>query len=154
MATSSVHVSHPEIEPVLYVAAHGAIRVAIQEVGQRRGEAELRQHLVQHGIDVRRRRVCGVERRSRVIQCDRLAIVPELPVAEIAAPFDIEPAGALQCHVLGRRVLQLLAGRQHVIEGDIGMEGELFRRADILAHLPQQPIRLVRHDRRGSVCRR
>ena len=43
-----------------------------------------------------------------------------------------EPARALQRYVFGRRVLQPLAGWQHMVEGDIGMEGELLRRADIV----------------------
>jgi hypothetical protein len=60
----------------------------------------------------------------------------------------------LQRDILGGAVLPLLAGPQHVVEGDVGVEGELVRRADILAHLPQHPIRLLHHDRRGGGGRR
>jgi hypothetical protein len=59
------------------------------------------------------------------------SIVLELPVAEITAPLDIEAARALRRHVLGGGELQHLTGWQHVIERDVGMEGELFGRAKL-----------------------
>ena len=38
-----------------------------------------------------------------------------------------------------------------MVEGDIGMEGELLRRADIVAHLLEQPVGLLGHRARQSL---
>jgi len=59
--------------------------------------------------------------------------------------INIEPAGPLQHDLLGRGELQFLAGWQHVVEGDVGMEGELIGQANISAHLLDQPIGLRRN---------
>src|SRR5215831_18638578 len=85
--------------------------------------------------------------KSQSLKADRLAIVPELAGAEIAVPFDIEPAGSLQYNLLSRGELQFLAGWQHMVEGDVGVERELLRRADIGAHLFDQPVSLLRDSR-------
>ena len=50
----------------------------------------------------------GVERRGGIVQRDGLAVIPELPVAEVTVPLDIKSAGSLQGDVLDRGVLQLL----------------------------------------------
>src|SRR6185312_5608421 len=83
-----------------------------------------------------------VERRRQVVEGDRLAIIPELPVAKIAAPFHIEPVGSLKRDVLAGRELKLLAGGQHMIEGDFGVERKLLRRSDIGACLLKDLVRL------------
>lgn len=63
--------------------------------------------------------------RAGVEQRDGAVVIPELPVTEVPAPLDIQTTRPVQRDVLGSLVLQLLAGRQNVIEGDVGVEREL-----------------------------
>ena len=76
------------------------------------------------------------------------------PGAEVTVPLDIEPAGPLQHNLLSRRELQFLARRQHVIEGDVGVEREFVGGADISADLLEEPIGLLRDRGRRSIRRR
>ena len=109
--------------------------------------------LLQHFVDLGRRRFACVERRGGVVEGDRLAVVPELAGAEVAVPLDIEPTGAVQYDFLGRGKFQFLARWQNMIKGDIGVKGELLGGADISAHFFEQPIDLLRDRRRCSARR-
>src|ERR1700753_1580333 len=116
---------------------HASVRISIQEVRKRRSKVYLRNEPIQHAVNLRRRRLGRIERTSRIVQRDRLAAIPELAVAKVTVPLDVKPVRSPQGDVFSCGELQLLAGWQHMIEVDIGMEGELVRRADVVAHLPE-----------------
>jgi hypothetical protein len=88
---------------------------------------------------------------GRIVQRDRLAVIPELAVAEVTVPLDVKPARPPQGDVFSCGKMELLAGWQHMIEVDIGMEGDLVRGADVVAHLLEQSVRLLSHHRHGRI---
>src|SRR5262249_3341106 len=126
------------------------VRIAVQEVDERRREIELVYQLVERAVDRRRRRVGAVEDRTGIIDRYLLAIVPKLPVTEIAGPFDINSIRTLQGDALVCRELHFLPGWQNMVECNGGTEGELFSRTDVGAHLLEKAIGSFRHLRRGN----
>src|ERR1700733_1656090 len=103
-AAFAVHLRDSEIKPVLHVRAHGLIWILEKEVGERWGEVQILHHFLQHGIDLRRRSLGRVKGRGRIEQGYRLAIIPEPPVTEVAAIFNVQPPRTLRRDFLRGRI--------------------------------------------------